>query len=172
MLAALPEALVERVDRLGVAYLQHLPERSDVHKTWRQTFETDDRATVERWCEAHAVEYEWTSRGLRTRAVRPGVVEHPVTGERAWFNQVDQWRAGGTGVKQRLGDGTEPVSDATYGDGSPLGDEAMAAVAAALARCEVVRPWQAGEMLVLDNVLTMHGRKPFTGERSVLVALA
>ena len=29
-----------------------------------------------------------------------------------------------------------------------------------------------GSVLVLDNVLTMHGRKPFTGERRVLVAMA
>jgi alpha-ketoglutarate-dependent taurine dioxygenase len=172
VLAALPPDMVEQFARRGVAYLQHLPERSTVHKTWRQTFETDDRATVERWCEENGVDYRWTARGLSTRAVRPAVVEHPVSGESAWFNQVDQWRAAGAGVKQQLPADDEPVCDATYGDGATLRDEDMAVVAAALHRCEVVKGWRRGELLVLDNLLTMHGRKPFAGERRVLVALA
>ena len=29
-----------------------------------------------------------------------------------------------------------------------------------------------GDLLVLDNHLTLHGRKPFTGAREILVAMA
>lgn len=172
ILAALPPALVERFERLGVAYLQHLPENSAVHKTWPQTFETHDRGSVERWCTEHGVEYEWTATGLRTRALRPGVITHPFTGERVWFNQADQWWSGGGSVKQRVAGDGQPASDATFGDGSPLQTGDMVLVGAALHDCEVVRSWRAGELLVLDNLLTLHGRKPFEGERSVLVALA
>jgi len=31
--------------------------------------------------------------------------------------------------------------------------------------------WQRGDVLVLDHMLTAHGRRPFTGDRRVLVAM-
>jgi len=36
----------------------------------------------------------------------------------------------------------------------------------------VIFPWQAGDILMLDNMLTSHGRKPFVGARKVLVGMA
>jgi hypothetical protein len=36
---------------------------------------------------------------------------------------------------------------------------------------EVSFPWEQGDLLVVDNVLAAHGRKPFTGERKILVVL-
>jgi hypothetical protein len=36
---------------------------------------------------------------------------------------------------------------------------------------EVVFPWRAGDILMLDNVLTAHARRPFAGERRLLVAM-
>ena len=33
-------------------------------------------------------------------------------------------------------------------------------------------PWQAGDLMLLDNVRTAHGREAFEGSRQVLVALA
>jgi alpha-ketoglutarate-dependent taurine dioxygenase len=36
----------------------------------------------------------------------------------------------------------------------------------------VVFPWREGDVLMLDNMLTAHGRKPFVGERKVVVGIA
>ena len=36
---------------------------------------------------------------------------------------------------------------------------------------EVVFPWQAGDVMLVDNVATAHGRNPYQGERKLLVAL-
>jgi alpha-ketoglutarate-dependent taurine dioxygenase len=33
-------------------------------------------------------------------------------------------------------------------------------------------PWQAGDLLLVDNVRTAHSREPYTGEREVLVGMA
>ncbi|MNF05587.1 Taurine catabolism dioxygenase TauD, TfdA family [compost metagenome] len=41
-----------------------------------------------------------------------------------------------------------------------------------LDECEVVFPWRTGDVLMLDNMLTAHARKPFSGERKVVVAMA
>jgi alpha-ketoglutarate-dependent taurine dioxygenase len=32
--------------------------------------------------------------------------------------------------------------------------------------------WQAGDLMVVDNVRTAHGREPFEGPREVVVAMA
>jgi alpha-ketoglutarate-dependent taurine dioxygenase len=32
-------------------------------------------------------------------------------------------------------------------------------------------PWQAGDVALVDNYVTMHGRRTFTGPRKVLVSL-
>ena len=32
-------------------------------------------------------------------------------------------------------------------------------------------PWQRGDVLLIDNVLTAHGRNPFVGKRELLVAM-
>lgn len=36
----------------------------------------------------------------------------------------------------------------------------------------VLFKWQRGDILVLDNVLTAHGRRPFVGPREILLAMA
>ena len=36
----------------------------------------------------------------------------------------------------------------------------------------VREPWQAGDLMLVDNIRTAHSREPFEGPREVLVAMA
>jgi hypothetical protein len=36
----------------------------------------------------------------------------------------------------------------------------------------VLVPWQAGDVLVVENMLACHGRMPYAGERKILLAMA
>jgi len=53
-----------------------------------------------------------------------------------------------------------------------FGASELAMVQSICQQCEFTRPWRQGDLLVLDNHLTLHGRKPFTGAREILVAMA
>jgi alpha-ketoglutarate-dependent taurine dioxygenase len=181
ILAELDPVVRERFSTRGVIYRQHLRDAgvSGPGKSWQESFETDRRAEVERVCGDQEMECHWTDRGLRTVVRNPGVLIHPVTDETCWFNQADMWHATFDTVKAQedVGEddvrGKEPLGcHATYGDGSEIPSADLEAVRSACGRSEVAFPWRAGDLLILDNVLTMHGRKPFEGARRVLVAMA
>jgi len=172
VLARLDPAISARFADKGVRYLQTLPDAATANgeKSWQETFESDDRSAVEARCRKAGMQVAWTGTRLTTAIVRPGVLSHPQTGEAAWFNQADQWHRDLASVKHP-GTGGTPGAHATYGDGSEIDPADLLKVRETLAACEVRFPWQAGDLLLLDNRLTLHGRKPFEGERRVLVAM-
>ena len=181
VLAALDAEVRDRFSNLGVTYRQHLRDEAvpGPGKSWQESFETSDRAEVENVCRDQDMEVQWTERGLRTSLQNPAVLTHAITGETCWFNQADLWHATFDTVKAQESvaeddaPGAEPLGcHACYGDGSEIPIADLEAVRSAYARAEAAFPWHAGDVLVLDNVLAMHGRKPFEGERRVLVAMA
>lgn len=181
VLAELDPAVRERFSTRGVIYRQHLRDAgvSGPGKSWQESFETERCVEVERICRDQEMEYHWSDRGLRTTVHNPGVLTHPVTGETCWFNQADMWHATFDTVKAQEDVGEDEVRGeerlgchATYGDGSEIPRTDLEAVRSACGRSEVAFPWRAGDLLILDNILTMHGRKPFEGARRVLVAMA
>ncbi len=178
--ANLDRAVRHKFEERGVTYIQHLRDESGPHgsgKSWQETFETRDKAAAEAYCRDSGMDFDWTGRGLSTAILRPGVIQHPVTGESVWFNQADQWHSSAGGVKHQetedTGNGEKALPcHARFGDGSEISAEDLAAVHAAYRASEVLFPWQEGDFLVLDNEMALHGRKPFTGKRRTLVAMA
>lgn len=187
ILAGLDPTVRHRFEERGVIYLQHLWDADGspgIGKSWQDTFETRDRSAVESYLVDAGMEYEWTSLGLRTAAPHPAIVEHPVTGEPCWHNQADQWHREIASVKVAFGGSADARIDArtagtdtlgnhvTYGDGSEIAVEDLMHVRDVARRHEAVFTWRTGDVLAIDNVLAMHGRKPFTGPRRVLAAMA
>jgi hypothetical protein len=179
--ARMDSAVRDRFSELGVIYRQHLRDGDErgPGKSWQETFATGDRSEVERICSNQSMAFHWTRRGFRTTLRNPGVLAHPITGEICWFNQADLWHASFDSVKAQEnrtaaeGRADEPLgSHACYGDGSEIPIADLEAVRAACRNSEKLFKWQAGDLLILDNLLAMHGRKPFKGERRVLVAMA
>jgi len=177
LLRALDPTVRQRFEEKQVAYIQNLHDGWGLGKSWQETFETDDRGQVEAFCNETGIEFRWTGQGLWTRTLCPGVIEHPETGELAWFNQADLWHVSSRGRDNQekllrvLGEAGLPAN-ATYGDGTPISAADLDAVRRACRATEVVNPWQRGDLLLLDNVLVAHGRKAFHGPRRVLVAMA
>jgi alpha-ketoglutarate-dependent taurine dioxygenase len=170
-----PAEVRRRFVEKGVAYVRNFG--SGVGLDWRAIFRTDDRSAVDRLCLAHGIVAEWGAGDrLRTVAVRPAVVAHPVTGELSWFNQAQHWHPSclEPDVRQALegvADGHGLPRDCTFGDGTPIPDEQMQSVLEVYRRTQVAFPWQSGDVLALDNVLWAHGRNPYLGRRTMLVAM-
>ncbi len=175
---ALPRDLVERFERQGGGWLLIRNYNDDIGATVADVFGTDDRGTVERYCRANAIDFEWRDGGgLRTRQRRNAVVTHPHTGRRCWFNQIaflSEWTMA-PDLREYLvevyGADRLPFNTA-FGDGDPIGADVVQVINETYEAHTVGESWQAGDLLVVDNIRTAHGREPFEGPREIVVALA
>lgn len=166
----------EKLVAKGVMYVRNYGTGLDL--SWQDVFQTDDRAEVEAYCRRAGIELEWTGPdALRTRQVCQATAVHPDTGEEVWFNQAHLFHVSSLDPALRefflaeLGEEGLP-RNAYYGDGSPLEEEYLEEIRAAYRHSEVVFPWQEEDVLMLDNMLVAHGRRPYTGSRRVVVGMA
>ena len=150
------------------------------HKSWIQVFETSSKEEVEKKCQEHEFEYQWTKNDwLQISQVRPAYLAHPETGERVWFNQahlydfnprlLGHWRY--IGAKLFYCRSHTKLHQIFYGDHTSIPRSDLYHVLDTLDAHTIAFPWQKGDLLVLDNVLTMHGRATFEGKRRVLAAM-
>jgi alpha-ketoglutarate-dependent taurine dioxygenase len=145
--------------------------------SWQSVFRTEDPREVERYCDASDIEWEWLDQTrLRTRQVRPAIATHPALGDVVWFNHIAFWHASSLDPEQRrllvaeFGEDGLPYNT-YYGDGRPIDDRVVHALRDAYDAETVRFPWQAGDVLYLDNMLAAHGRGAYTGPRRVIVAM-
>jgi alpha-ketoglutarate-dependent taurine dioxygenase len=163
-------------DRGGYLYVRNFDHGAGLG--WQEAFQTSDPAEVDRYCAENGIEVRWGPDGqLRTTQRRPAAARHPRTGEWTWFNHITFFHVSTLGPD--LADalvgafGAENLPNHTYyGDGGEIEPEVMEVLRAAYAAELVEFPWQQGDILLVDNMLTAHGRAPFEPPRQIVVGMA
>jgi len=176
VLDALPKDLTERFERDG--WLLARSYNDEIGATLEEAFGTEDRAAIESYCRANAIEFAWQPDGeLRTRQRRSAVVRHPLTGERCFFNQIaflNEWTIAAE-IREYLVDvyGAEGLPFNTgFGTGEPLTEEIVEEINSVYETKTVREPWQAGDLMLVDNIRTAHSREAYEGPREILVGMA
>jgi len=176
VLEALPADLVQRAERHGWLLVRNY--NDNVGATIMESFGTDDHKVVETYCRGNAIEFEWQAGGgLRTWQRRSAVVRHPKTGQRCWFNQMaflNQWTMNPEVreyLMEVLGEDGLPF-DTRFGNDEPISAEIVQTINEAYEANSAREPWQAGDLLLVDNIRTAHGREAFEGPRELVVAMA
>lgn len=149
----------------------------DIDLPWQEVFQTEDKSEVERYCKENSIDYEWFDDGtLRTKQINQAVATHPNSGEKLWFNQAHLFHV--TSMRPEVRDSLLSVMEEDrlprntyFGDGGDIEQSALDHIREIYRRSEIVFPWQKHDLLLLDNMLFSHGRRPFKGERNVLVAM-
>jgi alpha-ketoglutarate-dependent taurine dioxygenase len=172
---AIDPAVKEAFLRRGVLYVRNYG--AGFGLPWRTVFQTDDRAEVDRYCSSIGVETRWDAQGrLRTRQTGPAMIRHPRTGEEVWFNHATFFHV--TTLPEELRrslqaefDEEELPAHTFYGDGAPIEPATLEHLRGVYRDAMRSFAWRAGDVLLVDNILTVHGRAPFSGPRRVLVAM-
>lgn len=146
--------------------------------SWQTIFQTESPEVVERECLRKGVKLEWKDdQRLRLSTVLPAVVKHAQSGELSWFNHAAFFHV--TTLDPLLREvlleefAEEDLPTNTYyGDGSRIEPEVLEELREVYREQTVSFPYQAGDVMLLDNMLTAHGRAPYSGTRKILVAMA
>lgn len=154
----------------GLVYSNVMPLKADegstMGRSWQSTFSSENPAEVEARLQKLGYTWEWLADGsLRATTPVLPAVRKSSSGKTVFFNQLI---AAFQGWKDERNDPSRAV---TFGDGTPVnpGDVDWSATMADALTFDL--PWQAGDVAIVDNYLTMHGRHPYTGTRKVLASL-
>jgi alpha-ketoglutarate-dependent taurine dioxygenase len=167
--------IVARFLQRQIMYVRHYGDGLGLRL--QEVFQTDEKAVIEEYCRKASIELEWQDHSrLRTRQIRPAVRRHPRTGEAVWFNHALFFHmmslepAAREALLRAVGEEDLPYNT-FYGDGSSIEPWVLESVREAYRQETVSFPWQRGDILMLDNMLTAHGREPFTGQRRVAAVM-
>jgi hypothetical protein len=176
VLDALPKDLAERFQREG--WLLARSYNDEIGATLAEAFGTEDRVAIESYCRANAIGFEWQPDGeLRTQQRRSAVVRHPVTGQRCFFNQIaflNEWTIDPE-IREYLVEmyGADGLPFNTrFGNGDPIGEDVVELLNQVYEAKTVREPWQAGDLMLVDNIRTAHSREAYEGPREILVGMA
>lgn len=165
----------DRFERLGLEYVRNFVDGLDV--SWREFFGSDDKSQVEDHCRRTFSGFEWIANdGLRIRQRCPAVIQHPKTGEKVFFNQIQLHHVSfldkdvRSALLSSYGEENLP-RNVYYGDGSRIEDTVAEEVLKLYWETAVQFPWQAGDIVMVDNMLVAHARNPYVGERKIVVAM-
>lgn len=175
VLAALPDELVRRFREVGWGLVRNYTEYFGLG--WQTAFGTDDPDEVLRYCAANDIGACWEANGrLRTVQRRSALIRHPRLDHEVWFNHVAFWSVWSLAEELRaylLDDlaADELPYNTMFGDGKPLTEQDVEALARAYDAATLRETWQAGDVILVDNLLAAHGRDPYRGDRMILVAM-
>jgi alpha-ketoglutarate-dependent taurine dioxygenase len=175
VLQRIPQEIVDRFDRDGITYIRTFT--PGLGLTWQETFQITDRVQMQKYCRLNNISFDSLADGrFRIKQTLQATASHPVTGERVWFNQAHLFHVSALApeIRSELEKNhalDELPRNAFYGNGEHIDDETLAIIRQAYAHEESSFLWQEGDLLIIDNMLTAHGRNSFEGTRKVVVGM-
>ncbi len=154
----------------GLKYSNVMPSQSDpssgMGRSWQSTLRASTPQEAEERLQRLGYSWTWLADGcLRaTTPVLPAVRKLP-DGRTSFFNQLI---AAFQGWKDER---NEPSNAITFGDGTPLDPDAVSGAARLGEELSFDVRWRRADVVLVDNYVTMHGRRGFTGTRKVLASL-
>jgi len=171
----LPEGLRHRFESVGVFYRRAFG--FDLGFSWSKAFALTSPQSMDQYCVRNKMRSQWIDKDkLIVTYRRWAALDHPITEERVWFNHGTFFNILSLTPEQR-----SFVIDAAGIDGAPyhtfFGDGALIecndfATLRNTYESEIrTFGWEAGDLLLLDNMLVAHGRESYVGTRRVLVTM-
>ena len=170
-LASEAPRFVEDCKSKALKYTNVMPGAADMAsgmgRSWQSTLSAETREEAE-----HRLDTLGYTLAMARRRLPPG--DHAratcrarrcASGRTSFFNQLI---AASQGWKDSRNDPSKAI---THGDGTPLDQNSVLLAARLAEEFTFDIPWQRGDVALVDNFVTMHGRRTFSGSRKVLASL-
>lgn len=153
----------------GFRYTHTMPAQEDsgsgMGRSWSSTFSVDTREQAEARMKSLGYSGEWLEDGcLRVTSPRLPAVRQLDDGRTTFFNQLIAAYSGWRDSRN------DPGKALTFGDGTTLDPEGAHKAVLLGEELSFDLPWQTGDVALIDNFVTLHGRRTFSGTRSVLAS--
>ena len=161
---------LKRCAEEGLQYTNIMPHKADAGsgqgRSWTDTLGTDDRIVAEQRLKDLGYSWSWLSEGeLKvTTPVLPALKELP-NGTEVFFNQLIAAYRGWNDDRNK---GEKSV---TFGTGEEIAADDLALTATLAEQITEDVCWEQGDVVLIDNYMMMHGRRPFDGSRAILASL-
>ena len=154
----------------GVKYSQTMPSDNDLKsgqgRSWGSTLSATSQEQAETKLRKLSYQWQWRDDGsLSVITPQLPAIRALDDGRKVFFNQLI---AAFRGWQDTRNVGEKSIC---FGDNSPISNEDMEVVIRLSDLLTFDVPWQTGDIVLIDNFVTMHGRRPFEGQRRVLASL-
>tara|TARA_B110001450_G_scaffold256455_1_gene287019 strand:- start:304 stop:789 length:486 start_codon:yes stop_codon:yes gene_type:complete len=155
----------------GVVYRRVMPHVTDVEsrmgRSWRDILGVNSRVGAERIMAMNRMSWRWTDKGLWTQSPSlPAFRHHPKSGECAFFNSLIAAYNGWNDAQNR-----RSASILFAKNERPIPNEFLRDVRRVAWDQRYECMLKRNDVLLLDNVITMHTRDPFIGNETLHVRM-
>lgn len=169
------EDLTTEFEQRKVRYVRVFRDGIDIPVT--TAFGTDDPTQIATIAESHGMHLETAADGTtRLTHTAQGALVDATDGRNVWFNQVHLSHPARLPQPTRdaltalVGPDGMP-RQAFFADGESIPDHVIHTIGSTFARHTVPIDWRPGDVVLIDNLRHAHGRLPYTGARTVHVAM-
>ncbi|XP_078575908.1 dapdiamide synthesis protein DdaC-like isoform X3 [Branchiostoma floridae x Branchiostoma japonicum] len=177
VLSRLDKDVVDKFEKLGVMYWKHLPSHTPgSYFSWQTSFQTEDRAVVEKQMIALAnnTNWRWEDGNLSMWNILYPMYKY--RGEKLWLCVAHGGHASYLKAHPLWFDKDIPNHHfpfhTYYGDGTDIETEVLQHIRDVHWQASMGFQMQKGDLLVLNNIYCQHARLSYTGKRKLAVALA
>lgn len=160
---------VERIQREGVVYRRRMSRHdrpwSAIGRGWEGTFGAECKEEAEKKLKERGYDWKWEDGEVLVEISPRLRATWEEKGRTSWFNQI--WAVWG-GWRDELNEG----GGVRIGDGGEMGEDEVEAMGQVIESHKVSIGWEEGDVMLVHNMLAMHSRSPFQGERRVYASLA
>lgn len=167
-------------------------------KRWDELFKTTDRSKIAEECKKNELTPTWLDDDrLRLVNERPAMQRHPDTGQMVWFNHLQVFHREAAAIeykhifnrrkdffsfrymsmintvtffKRLFKKPEDEAMHMVFADGSEIPKAYVEHVEEVIWNNLIANPWKRGDLMMIDNFSTSHGRLPYRGPRDILVA--
>lgn len=162
---------VQDLEAYGLQYTNVMPSADDLNsgmgRSWQSTLGVASREQAERRLEDLGYSWQWLDDGALRASTPPlPAVREVSPGRKTLFNQLIAAYSGWSD------DRNDPSKAIRLGNGQPLDPRAVQCMIDLADALTFDVRWQPTDVVLMDNTLAMHGRRPFEGSRRVLASLA